>query len=92
MTAHHLKPADTEDYQLASDLGRKVGHDVTSAIMRTMALGSSPSQREVTALAAAVAAIACAGHALRSGSAPEATDRDVVEALVSMMANPEARS
>lgn len=89
MTAHHLKPDGLADFQLASDLGRKAGAAVTEAILRTMALGETPYQREVTALSAAVAAITCARIAMRNGSAPNVSDQDLLAALIEQMADAE---
>lgn len=82
-----LQPVNAADHALASDLGRKSGRDVFDAITRTFGLAETPYQREVIALSGAVAAIAFARNALRLGSAPDATDRDLIEALVEMTAD-----
>lgn len=89
---HHLEPADAADFQIATDLGRKAGQDVSAIIIRTMKLGMSPYQREVVALAGAVAGVACARNALRMGSAPDASYRDVLEAIVEMIGDAESTS
>lgn len=90
MSRHHLQPEDQTDFALATDLGRKAGRDAADAIMRTMLLGQTAYQREVIVLSAAVSVIAAAGATLRAGSTPDATDRDLIEALVEMIG--EARS
>jgi len=82
-----LKPADADDYAIASDLGRKVGSDVGDAITRTFVLGETAYQREVVALSAATAAIVFATTTIRLGSAPDATDDDVLDALFEALAD-----
>lgn len=85
MSRAHLTPTDQADYALASDLGRKAGLDAVDAVHRVMLLGESAYQREVIVLAAAVSVVTAAAVALRCGSAPNATSKDVIEALVEML-------
>jgi hypothetical protein len=80
-----LQPANQADFEMASDLGRKAGHDTANTMMRTVAIAQTHYQQEVIALSCVAAVITGARAVLQLGSLKGATDADLIAALVEML-------
>lgn len=81
----NLQPASNADFEMASDLGRKAGHDVASAMMRTLSIAQSHYQQEIIALACVAAVVTGARAVLQLGSLKGDSDADLIAALVEML-------